>query len=107
MAVFALLVKYILLVVIFVIVFVAGVVAYFMHRVRSVTQQFRQASGQGANGQRANSQRASAGSTSSGSDSRGGSGGVAEELYDERSPREANRKIFAKDEGEYVDFEEV
>lgn len=117
MAVFALLVKYILLVVIFIMVFVAGVVAYFMHRVRSVTQQFRQASGQGANGQRtyrhgansqrANSQRDSAGSTDSGSDSRGGSGGVAEELYDERSPREANRKIFAKDEGEYVDFEEV
>jgi hypothetical protein len=24
----------------------------------------------------------------------------------ERSPRQANRKIFAKDEGEYVDFEE-
>ena len=31
---------------------------------------------------------------------------VEEELYDERSPRQANRKIFAKDEGEYVEFEE-
>lgn len=32
---------------------------------------------------------------------------VEEELYDERSPREAEKKIFPKDEGEYVDYEDV
>lgn len=30
-----------------------------------------------------------------------------EVIVDERSPEEANRKIFSKDEGEYVDFKEV
>ena len=30
-----------------------------------------------------------------------------EVIVDERSPEEANRKIFPKDEGEYVDFKEV
>ena len=29
-----------------------------------------------------------------------------EHVYDERPESEAKRKIFAKDEGEYVDFEE-
>lgn len=38
---------------------------------------------------------------------RGDSGVVEEELYDERSPREAEKKIFSKDEGEYVDYEDV
>lgn len=32
---------------------------------------------------------------------------MEEELHDERSPRDAGRKIFTKDEGEYVEFEEV
>lgn len=32
---------------------------------------------------------------------------IYEELYDERPAQEANRKIFGKDEGDYVDFEEV
>lgn len=27
-------------------------------------------------------------------------------IYDQRSRKEANQKIFSKDEGEYVDFEE-
>lgn len=30
-----------------------------------------------------------------------------ETIIDRRSPDEANRKIFSKNEGEYVDFEEV
>ena len=29
-----------------------------------------------------------------------------EQVYDERPESQAKRKIFAKDEGEYVDFEE-
>ena len=32
---------------------------------------------------------------------------IYEELYDERPTQQANRKIFGKDEGDYVDFEEV
>ncbi len=32
--------------------------------------------------------------------------GCNEIITDERSPEEANRKIFSKDEGEYVDFKE-
>jgi Sec-independent protein translocase protein TatA len=30
-----------------------------------------------------------------------------EAIYDTRKPEKANQKIFNKDEGEYVDFEEV
>lgn len=29
-----------------------------------------------------------------------------EVIYDSRTPEEANKKIFSKNEGEYVDFEE-
>jgi len=29
-----------------------------------------------------------------------------EQVFDTREPEEANKKIFKKDEGEYVDYEE-
>lgn len=30
-----------------------------------------------------------------------------ETVVDQRTPQEANKKIFTKDEGEYVDFQEI
>ena len=39
--------------------------------------------------------------------SRGGQSAAADEtIIDRRTPDEVNRKIFSKNEGEYVDFEE-
>lgn len=48
----------------------------------------------------------SANNTGSAGNAAGSSRPVSGDIYDSRSPREANRKIFAKDEGEYVDFVE-
>ena len=89
MSVFALLIKYLFIVFILVAFFVIGVVAYFLHRVRNAARRF-------ANGGMGG------GRSSAANNGTYGSG----DIYDSRSPREANRKIFAKDEGEYVDFVE-
>lgn len=99
-------------------VFIIGIMVYLYLRVRRVTRMFagggRNVYGANANGTNADgSGRQSAGAsahqggTSAGDNGRTSSACANEELYDERSPREANRKIFSKDEGEYVDFEEV
>ena len=78
-------------------VFIIGVVIYLYLRVRRVARTFTSAR------QGASSRRSSASSASS-----SGSGSfVNEELYDQRTDSEINRKIFSKDEGEYVEFEEV
>lgn len=93
-------------------VFIIGVIVYLYMRVRRVVRMFG-SSAQGMGGARQqDGQRAAQGSTSqsrrpsSSSTSDDNSSFVNEELYDQRSPREANRKIFSKDEGEYVDFVE-
>lgn len=112
MSVFALLIKYLFIVFILVAFFVIGVVAYFLHRVRNAARRF--ANG-GMGGQGGTYGSASSSSTSSSRSSNnsgkddnaaGSSRPVSGDIYDSRSPREANRKIFAKDEGEYVDFVE-
>ena len=125
MTVIGLLLKYIFIVAVLIAVFVIGVVVYFMHRVRHLAQQFSQ-TGNSQTGNNPGAQRAgtygnsSNGGTCSSHSTAGGAGNasaneaeadevfeeVDEELYDTRSPNVANRKIFAKDEGEYVDFEE-
>lgn len=97
MAIFGLFLKSIFLVAIMVAVFIIGVVIYLYLRVRRVARTFTSAR------QGASSRRSSASSASS-----SGSGSfVNEELYDQRTDSEINRKIFSKDEGEYVEFEEV
>lgn len=130
MAIFGLFLKSIFLVAIMVAVFIIGVVIYLYLRVRRVARTFTSAR-QGASGPRASSsgRRASSSSSGSGASSRrssassassSGSGSyssqqntkdsgsfVNEELYDQRTDSEINRKIFSKDEGEYVEFEEV
>ncbi len=126
MAIIGLFLKSIFLVAIMVAVFIIGVIIYLYLRVRRVARTFT-SSRQGTSGPRASSSGGRASSSSSGRQSSSGrssasndrgsyssqqsnndSGSfVNEELYDQRSDREINRKIFSKDEGEYVEFEEV
>ena len=120
-----LLLKYIFIVAVLIAVFVIGVVVYFMHRVRHLARQFAQAGGARnpghAHGVGAGHSRTANGDGSMeyGSKTNGEARDktragasdetfeeVDEELYDTRNPNVANRKIFAKDEGEYVDFDE-
>lgn len=101
--------KSIFIMVLMVAIFLIGIVSFIYLRVKRMTKQFRNGS---ANANRTNGtnrrqqQRSAAGSTKRRSTEYDDGVVVEEELYDERSPRQANRKIFAKDEGEYVDFEE-
>lgn len=85
-------------------IFLIGIVSFIYLRVKRMTKQFRNGSNHTNRRQQQNS---AAGSTKRRSAEYDDGVVVEEELYDERSPRQANRKIFAKDEGEYVDFEEV
>ena len=84
-------------------IFLIGIVSFIYLRVKRMTKQFRNGTNHTKRRQQQNS---AAGSTKRRSAEYDDGVVVEEELYDERSPRQANRKIFAKDEGEYVDFEE-
>lgn len=95
--------KSIFIMVLMVAIFLIGIVSFIYLRVKRMTKQFRNGSNHTNRRQQQNS---AAGSTKRRSAEYDGVV-VEEELYDERSPRQANRKIFAKDEGEYVDFEVV
>ena len=84
-------------------IFLIGIVSFIYLRVKRMTKQFRN----GTNHTNRRQQQSSAASSTKRRSAEYDDGVVVEEeLYDERSPRQANRKIFAKDEGEYVDFEE-
>lgn len=99
-------------------IFIIGVIIYLYLRVKRVARTFAAGNGQRADGgsqssrrtaeqrqqQRADASHSSASrqQTTDYADTDFGD----EELYDQRSPREINRKIFKKDEGEYVEFEE-
>lgn len=85
-------------------IFLIGIVSFIYLRVKRMTKQFRNGTN---HTNRRQQQSSAAGSTKRRSAEYNDGVVVEEELYDERSPRQANRKIFAKDEGEYVDFEEV
>lgn len=110
MSVFALLIKYLFIVFILVAFFVIGVVAYFLHRVRNAARRFANGGMGGQGGMHKSSSSSSTSSSANNNGSVGNAAGssrpVSGDIYDSRSPREANRKIFAKDEGEYVDFVE-
>lgn len=85
-------------------IFLIGIVSFIYLRVKRMTKQFRNGTN---HTNRRQQQTSAAGSTKRRSAEYDDGVIVEEELYDERSPRQANRKIFAKDEGEYVDFEKV
>ena len=85
-------------------VFIIGVIIYLYLRVRRVARTFTSAR-QGTSGPRASS--SGSGSYSSQQKTKDSGSFVNEELYDQRTDSEINRKIFSKDEGEYVEFEEV
>lgn len=91
-------------------VFIIGVVIYLYLRVRRVARTFTSAR-QGASSRRSSASSASSsgsgGSYSSQQNTKDSGSFVNEELYDQRTDSEINRKIFSKDEGEYVEFEEV
>lgn len=113
MAIFGLLLKSIFLVTLMIAIFIIGVIIYLYLRVKRVARSFGMGGAQ--TGAQTTSGRASGASgRASGQGNSSRQAGptdrgtfVNEELYDERSPREANRKIIPKDEGEYVDYEEV
>lgn len=96
--------KSIFIMVLMVAIFLIGIISFIYLRVKRMTKQFRNGSN---HTNRRQQQSSAAGSTKRRSAEYDDGVVVEEELYDERSPRQANRKIFAKDEGEYVDFEEV
>lgn len=96
--------KSIFIMVLMVAIFLIGIVSFIYLRVKRMTKQFRNGTN---HTNRRQQQTSAAGSTKRRSAEYDDGVVVEEELYDERSPRQANRKIFAKDEGEYVDFEEV
>lgn len=96
--------KSIFIMVLMVAIFLIGIVSFIYLRVKRMTKQFRNGTNHTNRRQQQNS---AAGSTKRRSAEYDDGVVVEEELYDERSPRQANRKIFAKDEGEYVDFEQV
>ncbi|WP_302427784.1 DUF4834 family protein [Leyella stercorea] len=96
--------KSIFIMVLMVAIFLIGIVSFIYLRVKRMTKQFRNGTN---HTNRRQQQTSAAGSTKRRSAEYDDGVIVEEELYDERSPRQANRKIFAKDEGEYVDFEEV
>ena len=95
--------KSIFIMVLMIAVFLIGIISFLYLRVKRMTKQFRNGTNHTNRRQQQNS---AAGSTKRRSAEYDDGVVVEEELYDERSPRQANRKIFAKDEGEYVDFEE-
>lgn len=95
--------KSIFIMVLMVAIFLIGIVSFIYLRVKRMTKQFRNGTNHTNRRQQQNS---AAGSTKRRSAEYDDGVVVEEELYDEHSPRQANRKIFAKDEGEYVDFEE-
>lgn len=97
--------KSIFIMVLMIAVFLIGIISFIYLRVKRMTKQFHN----GTNTNRTNNrqqQSSATGSTKRRSAEYDDGVVVEEELYDERSPHQANRKIFAKDEGEYVDFEE-
>ena len=87
-------------------VFLIGIISFIYLRVKRMTKQFHNGTNTRQTNTRNQQQNTATGSTKRRSAEYDDGVVVEEELYDERSPHQANRKIFAKDEGEYVDFEE-
>lgn len=97
--------KSIFIMVLMIAVFLIGIISFIYLRVKRMTKQFHNSTNTNRNTHH-QQQSSATGSTKRRSAEYDDGVVVEEELYDERSPHQANRKIFAKDEGEYVDFEE-
>lgn len=84
------------------IIFLVGgfTVFKFLFRVKQMSKQF------GANGGYQQQQRSQRRSQQR-PQQRTNNASADETLYDSRSSEDRNKKIFAKEEGEYVDYEEV
>lgn len=84
------------------IIFLVGgfTVFKFLFRVKQMSKQF------GTNGGYQQQQRSQSRSQQR-AQQRTNNASVDETLYDSRSSEDRNKKIFAKEEGEYVDYEEV
>lgn len=98
--------KSIFIMVLMIAVFLIGIISFLYLRVKRMTKQFRNGTNTNGTNTRRQQRNTTSGSTKRRSAEYDDGVVVEEELYDERSPRQANRKIFAKDEGEYVEFEE-
>lgn len=106
MAILGLFLKSIFLVTLMIAIFIIGIIIYLYVRVKNVARSF----GMGAQGSKGTKQASSANNRAKSTTTTGSTSSKTdfsnEELYDTRSAHDVNRKIFAKDEGEYVEFEE-
>lgn len=84
------------------VVIVLAVAFIIYRRLHGIARNFQQQMG----GFGSREQAGYSGGNTSRHTSRTQANGCNEVITDERSPEEANRKIFSKDEGEYVDFKE-
>lgn len=102
--------KSIFIMVLMIAVFLIGIISFLYLRVKRMTKQFRNGTNHNTNCTNRHQQQSAATGSTKRRSAEYDDGVVVveeeEELYDERSPHQANRKIFAKDEGEYVEFEE-
>lgn len=115
MMIIALLLKYIMLIIFFMAMLLLGVALYFYIKVRKVAHAFRQGAGRSAfSGHARTAETAGPSGSFATHDAEEVKDAHADaphdvctgELIDLRSPEVAARKIFARDEGEYADFEE-
>lgn len=93
---------FILFVIIFVIVAILVIAFTIYRRLHGMARKFQEQMG----GFDTRQQSSGARKTASGQQQSRQSQDCDEIIIDERSPEEAERKIFSKDEGEYVDFKE-
>lgn len=115
MMIIALLLKYIMLIIFFMAMLLLGVALYFYIKVRKAAKAFRQGAGRSAFSGRARtteaadpSDRFAAHDAEEVNDSHNDAPHdvCTGEIVDLRPPEVAARKIFAREEGEYADFEE-
>ncbi len=93
---------FIFMVFLFAVIMVLVIAFTIYRRLHGMARKFQEQMGGFGSEQQESRERRSA----SGQRRRDYSQSCNETIIDERSPEEANRKIFPKDEGEYVDFKE-
>lgn len=93
---------FIFMVFLFAVIFVLVIAFAFYRRLHSMARRFQEQMGNFGGDAQTSARRRSA----SGQRRRSEDKNCDETIIDERSPEEVNRKIFPKDEGEYVDFKE-
>lgn len=95
-------IKFIILLIIFAVVTVVISILLLLFKLKRAVKRFSGEDFSQANTSRSGSFNGSAGGTDN-----YGNAAADEKIYNGRNPQNAQRKIIPKDEGEYIDFEEV